>query len=105
MSAMPIDLEDIAGQTDSKKFLILSLALNQIQTMVARFQELLVTGKADELSLPERMRNVEKYIDNLKFWGRFIGTAIVLQTITFGAAAVIYFIKLYPLLEKLSKQP
>jgi hypothetical protein len=105
MNGQPIDIDEIEKQSDSKKILVLSLALNQIQTMVGRLWEMMVTGTPKELPIPERIRNIETFVDGIKFWGKFVGTAILLQTLAFASAAIWYAIKLLPVLEKLSKLP
>jgi hypothetical protein len=112
VSIMSINLEDSENMTESKRILVWSIGLQNAQNKLVEhegrldaYDKLLLTGDGQTLPAMERIRNIEKYIENLRFWGRFIGTAIVLQTITFGTAAVVYFVKLYPLLDKLSRLP
>jgi hypothetical protein len=102
--------EIAANLTDSQKINIkiiqslnsINTALNDLRHDVKVHDALLVTGNG-ELPLPERMRNVEKFVDTFKFWQRTVAVALVAQTVTFGIAAVIYFIKLTPLLDALAK--
>lgn len=91
--------------TDSQQRLILRTNVIQLNTDMVRVKQTLFDGTSNELPLVERIRNLESYIANLKFWLRTISVALVLQTITFGTAAVVYFIKLYPLLERLAAKP
>ena len=64
-------------------------------------KEKLIEGNG-QLPLMERMRNMETFANTIRFWFRTVAVALVLQTITFGGAAIVYFVKLYPLLEKIS---
>lgn len=104
--------EMAANLTDSQKINIkiiqnltsLNTSLNDTQHDVVILNKLVVTGNG-EPALMERVRNLEKFVDGFKFWQRTVAVALVLQTITFGVAAVIYFIKLTPILDALAKQP
>lgn len=91
--------------TDSQQRLVVRTNLIQLNTDARRFKDTLYDGTPKELPLVERVRNIETYVDFQKFWFRTIAVAIVLQTITFGVAAIMYFARLYPLLEKLANQP
>lgn len=90
--------------TDGSRLLILQQALLDAQNKLEKHHKILVEGNG-ELPLVEKVRNLEVFVGTLKFWLRTVAVAIVLQTITFGAAALIYFIKLYPVLERISKNP
>jgi hypothetical protein len=106
--------EIMANLTDSQKINIqmlqglnaLNTSLNDTQHKVEIHHEILITGNTGtgEVSLQERVRNLEKFVDSFRFWQRTVAVALVLQTVTFGVAAVIYFIKLSPILDKLSNQ-
>lgn len=95
--------------TDSQKIALnvisMNTALNDVQHQVEDHERILVKGENGELPLKERVRNLEGFVVTLKFWLRTVAVALVLQTITFGTAAVVYFLKLYPLLERLSRTP
>lgn len=90
-----------SDMSDSQKMLVLSIALTDVQNKVTAHDKLLITGNGVP-ALPERMRNVEAYIEGTKYWSRFLAGAIVLQTLAFISAAIVYFSKLYPVLERLS---
>jgi hypothetical protein len=79
----------------------MSLAINDLQGRVGQHHKLLVTGNG-ELSYSERLRNAEKFIDEIKYWTRFVFGALILQTITFAAAVVIAVFRFLPILEKLA---
>ena len=91
--------------TESQKLIVIQNAVLEQQGKRDRHHALIVEGINGERPLMERVRNIEAFIDGIKFWQRTIAVAIVLQTLTFGAAALVYFVKLYPLLEKISNQP
>jgi hypothetical protein len=107
--------EIAANLTDSQKINIkiiqslnaINTALNDLQHQSTIFNRILISGDdgTGEISLQEKVRNLEKFVETFKFWQRTVATALVLQTVTFGAAAIIYFIKLTPILDKLSKIP
>jgi hypothetical protein len=82
----------------------LNTAINDMRHDIGIHDRLLVTGNG-ERSLQERMRNVESYIDTSRYWGRFIGGAIIIQTITFFSAVIIAIVRFLPLLERLAAQP
>lgn len=79
-------------------------AVNDLQNKVEKHHKVLIEGNG-EIPLVEKVRTAEAFINATKYWLKFVAGALILQTITFGAAAVIYFVKLYPLLEQLSKNP
>ena len=93
--------------TESQKInlniISMNTRVNEHDTDIAKLNKLVITGNGD-LPLLERVRNLETFVNTLKFWLRTVAIALVAQTITFGVAALVYFIKLYPLLEKLTKQ-
>lgn len=66
--------------------------------------KLLITGNGDP-SLMERIRNVEKFVTDFRYWARFVGGALILQTLTFAFAVIVALIKFLPLLEQLAKNP
>lgn len=76
--------------------------LEGVSTKVDKHHKILVEGNG-EIPLVEKVRNIQSFVDSQKFWLKTILVAIVLQTITFSAAALVYFIRLYPLLESLQK--
>lgn len=97
----PPPAPSFSDMSDSQKMLVISIALNDVQNKVNVYEKLLITGNGTP-ALPERLRNIERYIDGTRYWSRFIAGAILIQTISFGAMAIVYFAKLYPILEKIS---
>lgn len=97
--------------TDAEKISLLDTAIIAMQekiteqdTRIGKHHKLLVEGNG-ELPAMERIRNLESFQNGLKFWLKTIAVALVLQTVTFAGAALIYFIRLYPILEQISKNP
>lgn len=100
-----------------QQFTVLQTTQLQIQSEVREFKgevrgdiqhlnKLVFEGDGNgNLPLTERMRNEEAFTRSVRFWLRTVAVAIVLQTLTFGSAAAIYFVKLYPLLDKLASSP
>ena len=102
----------LANLTDSQKVHIkilqnqasISTVMNDITSAMNMYNKLIITGEDGKPSMQERMRKVEEFIDNWKYWVRLIGGALIIQTITFFFATIIALIRFLPLLEKLSNQ-
>jgi hypothetical protein len=101
---MPNPTPSFTELTDSQKVLVFSLALNELQKDVSVHNRLLVTGNG-ELPIPERLRTLEEYVTNVKFWARFIGTILIAQTISFTFGIWIAIIKFLPVLERIATTP
>lgn len=78
----------------------LNTNLTNIKIDVDNHEKILITGDNGRLSMQERMRNVENYLEGIRYWSRLVGGAILLQTITFGIATAIALVRILPLLEK-----
>lgn len=94
--------------TDEQKvamnIISMNTTINEMQTDVRKHHKVLIEGNG-ELPLVEKVRNLEAFANTYKFWQRTIAVAIVMQTVTFGTAAIVYFVRLYPILDKLAKMP
>jgi hypothetical protein len=112
---MPIDEitpDILASLNDSQKTHIrilqnitsINTALNDMQHDVSVHNKLLITGNG-ELPIPERLRNAERFIATTNYWGRFIGGALVVQTIAFFIGILIAIVRFLPVLERLAAQP
>lgn len=102
---------DFYEMSETQKMNILWMGVTELwnkvsglETALGLFNQILVTGDGKTLPLTERVRNLEMLADTIKYWSRFIGGALVLQTITFGAAVIWIAIRAVPLLEKLANQ-
>lgn len=100
---MPEILEK--DMTDTQKLLwnVTSLSTNLLETnqQVAKHHRLLIEGNG-ELPLVEQIRNLNTFVNGVRYWMKFLIGALLLQTMAFLGTALVYFIKLYPMLEKLS---
>lgn len=102
----------VPNMTESQKIfssiienqITINTAVNDLQKNQAKHHKVLLEGNGD-LPMLERVRNLEKFIDSWKYWGRFIGGAMVIQTIAFAFAVMIAIIRFLPLLESLAKNP
>lgn len=111
---LPTELtpEMIASLTDSQKINLriiqnltsLNTAINDMKHDVSVHDKILVTGNGVP-SLQERLRNLEKFVDGFQYWLRFVGGALVLQTLAFFVGIIIALVRFLPLLEKLANQP
>lgn len=104
--SLPADLTPMLSDSQKINLNIISMntAINDLQHIVERHEKLLVTGNG-EIPLVEKIRNMESFVGGMKYWIKFLIGTILVQTISFGVAAIVYFIRLYPLLEKISNQP
>ena len=98
-----MDKDTTLDLDNNDRILILGMRMDTTEMKVNELYRTVITG--DTLpSHKDQLRTLNEYTANLKFWSRAVALAILGQTITFGATAVIYFMKLYPLVEKLSAQ-
>src|SRR3990172_2918583 len=94
---------EIPNLTDSQKLyqamvehlVSVSTGLNDVQTDVRELNKVVLLGNGD-LPLREQVRNHENFIKDLKYWVRFVGGAIVLQTIAFTVGLVVAVAKFLP---------
>lgn len=102
---MPELTEDLSAQ-DKLRMNVISMntALNDLQHTVEKHHKILIEGNGVP-SLVETVRGHTNYIDSTKYWLRFIGGALVINVITFLGAAIAFLVKVYPVLETLSKKP
>lgn len=104
--------EVAARLTDTQKINIkilqnltsINTALNDVKHDVNVHQKLLVTGNGDP-SILERLRKIEDFVANFRYWSRYIGSAFILQAITLAIGLAIVVVRLQPLLEKIANQP
>lgn len=104
--------EMITNLTDSQKINIqiiqnltsISTALNDIRHDVSVHDKLLVTGNG-EPSLQERVRSLEKFVETILYWSRFVGGAIIVQTLAFFIGIIVALVRFLPVLERLATQP
>lgn len=104
-------LTDLYQYPESKKLEIIWMGLtemwnrlNVIEGQVNEHEQILITGKAPDLPLLERMRNEEMFTKNLRYWGRFLGGAIVIQTLAFIGGIVVAYFRFLPVLERIAAQ-
>lgn len=102
--------EMLANLTDSQKINIqiiqhltsLNTAINDLRHDVSVHDKLLVTGNG-EPSIQERVRNLEKFVEGILYWGRFVGGAIVIQTLAFFIGIIVALVRFLPVLERLAQ--
>src|SRR5512138_2909153 len=80
----------------------LNTAVNELQTDVAKLDKVLITGNG-EPSIREVVRKHDEVIKNVQYWSRFVGGALVLQTLAFLSGILVAIIKFLPVLERLAK--
>lgn len=92
--------------TDSQKLnlnvITLNTAVNDLQMDVKALNKIVITGNG-EIPLREQVRNHEKFINGVQYWGKFVGGALILQTIAFLTGIVVAVVRFLPILEKLAK--
>lgn len=114
---MPILPEiPIPNLTDSQKLytkmienlVSVNTAVNDLQSDVKTLNTVVIVGNG-ELPIREVVRNHEKFIvdikETMKYWGRFIGGALLLNFLGFTIGIILAVYKFLPVLEALSKGP
>jgi hypothetical protein len=82
----------------------INTSLQEIKAEVHTHEKILITGNGIP-SLQERLRIIEKFVENFNYWLKFVGGAIVLQTLAFFVGVIIALVRFLPLLEKLANNP
>lgn len=76
---------------------------NDVKPLLAEHDKILVRGNG-EPSLQEKLRNIEAYIredrENRKYYSRLFISIAITNIVALIAASLIWFIKIYPVLEK-----
>lgn len=78
---------------------------DEMDVDVKKHEQILITGKDDQPSILERVRNLERFVDKFEYWARFVGGTIILQTIAFFVGIIVAILKFLPLLERLASKP
>lgn len=78
--------------------------VNDIQKKVDKDHKILVEGNG-ELPLVEQVRNINSFVNGVKYWMKFLIGALLIQTMAFLGTAIVYLVKLAPIIEKLGKTP
>lgn len=106
----------IPNLTDSQKLytkmienlVSVNTAVNDLQADVKTLNTVVIVGNG-ELPLREVVRNHEKFIldikDTMKYWGRLVGGALLLNFIGFMIGIVLAIYRFLPILEKLAQKP
>lgn len=83
--------------------------LNEHDSEIQLLRKMVVTGDDGTLSHSERIRKLEGFVekleDALKYWGRFVGGALLLNFLGFLAGIIVALVKFLPVLERLANQP
>lgn len=83
--------------------------INEHDSEIQILRKIVITGDDNTLSHSERIRKLEGFVekleDALKYWGRFIGGALLLNFLGFLAGIIVALVKFLPVLEKLANQP
>lgn len=102
----------VPNLTDSQKIfssiidnqIALNTTVERIQEDLSRHQKILVDGNG-ELPLVEIVRNHTAFIEGMRYWMRFLGGALIVQTLAFATSVVIAVVKFLPVLERIASQP
>lgn len=90
--------------TDSQKLIVISNAILEQQAKLDKHHKILIEGNG-EPPLMYRIRDIEVFVNGIRFWQRTLAVALVLQTLTFIVSAVSFFSRIYPLLEQAINKP
>jgi len=113
MDTMPIDLPNLTETQKSfnsmqTNLLSLNTAINNLQEdekerdkKVNKLNEVVLIGNG-EVAIRETVRTHTAFINEIKYWMKFVIGVVIAQLLTFSIAAVIVYIKFLPVLEKLA---
>lgn len=109
---MKMPLKEIPNLTDSQKILAsiienqmsLNTVINDLQEIQSKHHRILIEGNG-EIPLVEKVRGHEKFLQEIRYWTKFIYGALILQTVAFGAGLIIAVVRFLPILEKLAANP
>lgn len=77
---------------------------SEIKTKADKDHKILVEGNG-ELPLVEQVRNLNTFVNGVRYWMKFLIGALLIQTMAFLGTAVVYLVKLAPVVDKLSNTP
>ena len=86
----------------AENLMTVNTGLNTAQEEVKILNKVVLDGNG-ELPLREQVRNHEAFIKDIKYWSRFVGGAILLQTLAFAVGIIIAIVRFLPVLERLAK--
>ena len=102
----------VPNLTDSQKILTaiienqvsMNTRVDNLSEIQKKHHRILIEGNG-EIPMVERVRNLEEFVDAMRYWLRFIGGALIIQTVAFATSIVIAVVKFLPVLERLATQP
>lgn len=75
-----------------------------LKTKVDKDHKILVEGNG-ELPLVEQVRNINTFISGVRYWVKFLIGALLIQTMAFLGTAIVYLVKLAPIIDKITNNP
>lgn len=91
--------------TESQKInlniITLNTAINDLQTDVRTLNKIVIEGNG-ELPLREQVRNNTNFINEIKYWAKLAGGALVVQALAFIVGIVVALVRFLPVLEKIA---
>jgi hypothetical protein len=90
--------------TDSQWKIVLQSKTIENSSDINRLNKIVLDGNG-ELPLREQVRNNTKFIEEFRYWIKFIFGAVILQSLGLITAGIYMWIRLAPILEKLSNAP
>jgi hypothetical protein len=80
----------------------LHTTVNELGGVIKKHHKVLIEGNG-ELPIVEQVRNLNTFVNGVRYWMKFLIGALLLQTMAFLGTAIAYFIKLGPVIDQLSK--
>lgn len=84
--------------------IVVQNSLIEATTKLDRHHKILVEGNGEK-PLLERVRNIETFIDGIKFWQRTLALVLFGNLVTLVSGAIYTIVKILPLLERIASQP
>lgn len=105
-------ITDFYNMSETQKLNILWTGITELWNKVTEIEKLtdihetlLVVGDGEkELPVMERLRNIEKFIDGWRYWGKLVGGILIAQTLAFLGGILIAVVRFLPILERIANQ-
>lgn len=112
MPEKEIAVPPVPNMTESQKIfssiiqnqISLNTTMENLQEKVERHHKVLIEGNGD-IPLVEQVRNHGSFITEARHWMRFIGGALIIQTLAFVASVIVAVVRFLPILERLAANP
>ena len=99
---MEFNMPDLTEtQKVNMNILTLNTAVNDVQEDVRKLNKVVLEGNG-ELPLREQVRNHSQFINEFRYWWRFVIGLVMAQLVAFTIASIVAYLKFLPILQELA---